>query len=124
SVEPTAEDIPTFQEKGRINPETTIFAPIAGTVVQRKIGPGQYVNAGASDPVYVIGDLSTVWMTAFVRETDAASVSVGQEVTFNVLALPGRSLFARINYVSAAIDPATRRLLVRATIDNKDRMLK
>ena len=67
----TDEDIATFQEKGRINPETTIFAPIAGTVVQRKIGPGQYVNAGASDPVYVIGDLSTVWMTAFVRETDA-----------------------------------------------------
>ena len=41
--------------------------------------PGQYVNAGASDPVYVIGDLSTVWMTAFVRESDCASVAVGQE---------------------------------------------
>src|SRR5712671_7090773 len=120
----TDEDIATFQEKGRINPETTIFAPIAGTVVQRKIGPGQYVNAGASDPVYVIGDLSTVWLVAFVRESDAASVSVGQEISFNVLALPGRSLFARINYVATAIDPATRRLLVRAIIDNKDRMLK
>ena len=86
----TDEDIATFQEKRRINPETTIFAPIAGTVVQRKIGPGQYVTAGASDPVYVIGDLSTVWMTAFVRETDCANIAVGQEVTFNVLALPGK----------------------------------
>src|SRR5436190_3610652 len=120
----TDEDIATFQEKRRINPETTIFAPIAGTVVQRKIGPGQYVNAGASDPVYVIGDLSTVWMTAFVRESDCASVAVGQEVTFNVLALPGRPLSAQLNYVATAIDPATRRLLVRATIDNKDGMLK
>ena len=120
----TDEDIATFQEKGRINPETTISAPIAGTVVQRKIGPGQYVNAGASDPVYVIGDLSTVWMTAFVRETDAANVSVGQDATFNVLALPGRPLSAQLNYVATAIDPATRRLLVRATIDNKDGMLK
>src|SRR4051812_35342735 len=120
----TDEAIATFQDKGRINPETTIQSPIAGTVVQRKIGPGQYVNAGASDPVFVIGDLSTVWLTAFVRETDAATVSVGQEISFNVLALPGRSLTARINYVATAIDPATRRLLVRATIDNKDRMLK
>ena len=120
----TDEDIATFQEKRRINPETTIFAPIAGTVVQRKIGPGQYVNAGASDPVYVIGDLSTVWMTAFVRESDCASVAVGQEVTFNVLALPGRPLSARLNYVGTAIDPATRRLLVRATVDNKDFLLK
>lgn len=118
------EAISTFQEKGRINPETTIFAPIAGTVVQRKIGPGQYVNAGASDPVFVIGDLSTVWLTAFVRETEASAVAVGQELTFSVLALPGRTLAGRINYVAAAIDPATRRLLVRAIVDNSSGQLK
>jgi len=120
----TDEAISTFQERGRINPETTIFSPIAGTVVQRKVGPGQYVNSGASDPVFVIGDLSTVWLTAFVRETDASKVSVGQEIAFNVLALPGRPMKARIDYVAAAIDPATRRLLVRSTIDNKDGLLK
>lgn len=120
----TDEDIATFEEKRQINPETTIVAPIAGTVVQRKVGPGQYVNAGASDPVYVIGDLSTVWLTAFVRESDCASVAVGQDITFNVLALPGRPLSARLNYVATAIDPATRRLLVRATIENKDFVLK
>jgi membrane fusion protein, heavy metal efflux system len=120
----TEETIAAFQEKGRINPETTILAPIAGTVVQRKIGPGQYVNAGASDPVFVIGDLSTVWLTAFVRETEASAVAVGQEMTFNLLALPGRTLTARINYVATAIDPATRRLMVRATVDNADGQLK
>jgi len=63
----TDEAISTFQDKGSINREITIFSPITGTVVQRKIGPGQYVNAGASDPVFVIGDLSTVWLTGFVR---------------------------------------------------------
>jgi cobalt-zinc-cadmium efflux system membrane fusion protein len=118
------EAISAFQEKRSINPDTTIFSPIAGTVVQRKVGPGQYVNSGASDPVFVIGDLSTVWLIAFVRETDASKVAVGQEITFNVLALPGRTLTAHIDYVAAAIDPATRRLLVRATIDNKDGQLK
>jgi cobalt-zinc-cadmium efflux system membrane fusion protein len=120
----TDETISAFQEQGRINPETTILAPIAGTVVQRKIGPGQYVNSGASDPVFVIGDLSTVWLTAFVRETDASAVAVEQEMTFNVLALPGRTLTGRINYVAAAIDPATRRLMVRATVDNSNGQLK
>ena len=120
----TDDAISTFQEKGRINPETTIFAPIAGPVVQRKIGPGQYVNSGASDPVFVIGDLSTVWLTAFVRETEASTVVVGQELTFNLLALPGRTLTGRINYVAAAIDPATRRLMVRATVDNASGQLK
>jgi membrane fusion protein, heavy metal efflux system len=120
----TDETISAFRGRGTINPEVTIFSPISGTVVQRKIGPGQYVNAGASDPVFVIGDLSTVWLIAFVRESDAAVVSVGQEISVNVMALPGRPLTARINYVSAAIDPATRRLLVRAIIDNKAGLLK
>jgi cobalt-zinc-cadmium efflux system membrane fusion protein len=118
------EDIASLRQKGRLNPETTVFAPIGGTVVQRKAGPGQYVSTGASDPVYVIGDLSTVWLIAFVRETDAANVAVGQDVNFNVMALPGKPLSARINYVATAIDPTTRRLLVRATIDNKDGRLK
>jgi membrane fusion protein, heavy metal efflux system len=120
----TDEAISTFQEKRIINPDTTIFSPIDGTVVQRKVGPGQYVNSGASDPVFVIGDLSTVWLIAFVRESDASKVSVDQEIAFNALAFPGRTLTAHIDYVSAAIDPATRRLLVRATIDNKDGLLK
>ena len=120
----TDETIKAFREKGVINPEITIYSPIAGTVVQRKIGPGQYVSSGASDPVFVIGDLSTVWLTAFVRESDAAAVCIGQDISVNVMALPGRSLTARINYVAAAIDPNTRRLLVRATIDNKDGLLK
>lgn len=118
------QDIATLQQKGRLNPETTVFAPIGGTVVQRKAGPGQYVATGASDPVYVIGDLSTVWLIAYVRESDAAKVAVGQDVSFSVMALPGRTLTARINYVAAAIDPATRRLMVRATIDNPDGALK
>src|SRR6202166_4223685 len=120
----TDEAISTFQEKRIINPDTTIFSPIEGTVVQRKAGHGQYVNSGDSDPVFVIGDLSTVWLIAFVRESDASKVSVDQEIAFNVLAFPGRTLTAHIDYVSAAIDPATRRLLVRATIDNKDGLLK
>src|ERR1700739_4625890 len=86
----TDDAISAFQEKGRIDPNTTISSPITGTLVHRKVGPGQYVTSGASDPVFVIGDLSTVWLTAFVRETDASKVSVGQEIAFNVLALPGR----------------------------------
>jgi membrane fusion protein, heavy metal efflux system len=116
--------IASFQEKGRLDPSTTVFAPIAGTVVQRKVGPGQFISSGASDPVYVIGDLSTVWLIAFVRETDAAVVSVGQQINFTVLALPAHPFVARVDYVSTSIDANTRRLLVRATVDNKDGLLK
>ena len=120
----TDEEIATFQEKRQINPDTPIYSPIEGTVVQRKIGPGQYVNSGATDPVFVIGDLSTVWLTASVRETDASNVSVGQDVAFSVLAASDRIYQARISYVSSGFDPVTRRLLVRAVVENRDGVLK
>ena len=118
------EQIAAFQQTRQMSADTPIYSPIAGTVIQRKVGPGQFISSGASDPVFVIGDLSTVWLTAFVRETEASGVAVGQEIGFSLLALPDSSFKARINYVSAAIDPSTRRLLVRATIDNKDGLFK
>ena len=118
------DQIAAFQQTRQMSADTPIFSPIGGTVIQRKVGPGQFISSGATDPVFVIGDLSTVWLTAFVRESEASDVAVGQEIQFSLLALPGREFKARIDYVAAAIDPTTRRLLVRATIDNKDGMLK
>jgi membrane fusion protein, heavy metal efflux system len=118
------EQISAFQQSRQISADTPIYSPIAGTVVQRKVGPGQFISTGASDPVFVIGDLSTVWLTAFVRESEAADVKLGQEIEYTVLALPGRTFKANIDYVSAAIDPSSRRLLVRASIDNKEGLFK
>jgi cobalt-zinc-cadmium efflux system membrane fusion protein len=118
------DQISSFQQTRQMSADTPIYSPIGGTVIQRKVGPGQFISSGASDPVFVIGDLSTVWLAAFVRETEASGVAVGQEIRFSLLALPDSDFKARINYVSAAIDPSTRRLLVRATIDNKDGLFK
>jgi cobalt-zinc-cadmium efflux system membrane fusion protein len=120
----TDAEITEFQEKGSINPATVINAPIGGTIVQRKVGPGQYVGTGASDPVFVIGDLSTVWVVAYIRESEAPMVHIGQAIYFTVLAYPERAFPANISYVASALDPTTRRLLVRATVNNSAGLLK
>jgi membrane fusion protein, heavy metal efflux system len=120
----TDQEITDFQEKGTIDPATLITAPIAGTIVQRKVGPGQYVGSGSTDPVFIIGDLSTVWVVAFIRETEAPIVHVGQQIYFTVLAYPDRSFPANISYVAAALDPTIRRLLVRATVNNDAGLFK
>jgi len=120
----TDQEITALQNTGRISPETTIPAPIAGTIVQRKVGPGQYVSSASSDPVFVIGDLATVWLIAYVRETSAANVGIGEQVQFTVLAYPNETFRGNISYVAAAMDPNTRRLLVRATIPNPQGLLK
>ena len=111
-------------QKGAINPTTTIYAPLSGTVIQRKIGPGQYIGTGGSDPSYIIGDLSKVWLIAQLRESDAAKVYLGERLTFRVLSLPDKVFEGRVNYIGAAVDPVTRRIVVRADIDNPQGLLK
>jgi membrane fusion protein, heavy metal efflux system len=123
------EEIDKFAETGEISPLAMISSPIAGTVVQRKVGPGQYINttsnsAAANDATFVIGDLSTVWLVAYVRESEARNVQVGQALRFTVLAYPNQEFTANIRYVATSLDPATRRLLVRATIDNAQGQLR
>ncbi len=123
----TQDEIAAFEEKGRINPETPILAPIDGTVIQRKVGPGQYVSytsTGSLDPVFTIGDLDTVWVVAYVREREAPRIRVGHRLDFSVLAYPEIKFQGRIDYVSTSLDPGTRRLTVRATVDNTDLRLK
>ncbi|GJD72846.1 efflux RND transporter periplasmic adaptor subunit [Methylobacterium goesingense] len=111
-------------QKGSINPETAINAPLDGTIIQRKIGPGQYVGSGGGDPSYIIGDLSKVWLIAQLREPDAARVDLGDRIKFRVLAFPERVFDGQINFIGASVDPATRRITVRADIDNTENLLK
>ena len=123
----TEEEITAFQDSGKISSDTPIYAPLSGTVVQRKIGPGQYVSytsTGIVDPVFTIGDLSTVWLVAFVRESEAPKVRLGQQLDFTVLAYPKTTFKANIDHVSASLDPSIRRLMVRATIDNSNGQFK
>jgi cobalt-zinc-cadmium efflux system membrane fusion protein len=123
----TDAEIAAFQSEGKISSETPIYAPLSGTVVQRKIGPGQYVSytsTGAVDPVYTIGDLSTVWIVAYIRESEAPKVRRGQQIDFSVLAYPKTTFRANIDHVAASLDPNIRRLMVRATIDNSSGQFK
>jgi cobalt-zinc-cadmium efflux system membrane fusion protein len=117
------EEIEQLEKVDRIGAETIVSAPIEGTVIQRKVGLGQYINVGATDPVFTVGDLATVWLVANVRESDAPLMRVGAPVEVSVLAYPGRIFNAKLAYVAPALDPNTRRLPVRAEIQNPGREL-
>lgn len=117
-------EIDRLENAQRIDPVANVVAPIDGTVTDRQVGPGQYIQSGSGNPQFSIGDLSTVWLIANVRETDAPLMKIGEPLQVRVLALPDRTFDARITYVAASIDPATRRLAVRAEIANPDGLLK
>ena len=118
------DQIERIETTRRVEGIVAVNAPIAGTVVQRRIGPGQWLTAGQGDPVYTISDLSSMWLVAAVRELDAPLIRVGQDVSVAVNALPGRTFRARITQVGAGLDPTTRRLQVRAEIDDPDHLLR
>ena len=110
-----------------LSPEAIVYAPIDGTVIQRNVGLGQYINSGAnggSSPIFSIGDMTKVWLLANVHEEDAPSMRLGELVEVHVLAFPGRKFDAKLTYVAASIDPSTHRLPVRAEVENPDRTLK
>jgi cobalt-zinc-cadmium efflux system membrane fusion protein len=118
-------EIEELTTKGaQINPESIVQAPIGGTVIARKVSPGQYIQSSASDPVFIIGDLSTVWLVANLRESDISHVRLGAALTVRVLALPDMPLQAKIIYISPSVDPATRRLSIRAEVGNPGFLLK
>lgn len=113
--------------KAPMKAEAIVGAPIAGTVVERKVGFGQFLQSatdGAAEPAFSIADLSTVWLVGYVRETDVAAVRVGQPVQARVLSYPDRVFEARVTWVSPTVDPATYRVPVRAEIENLDGALK
>lgn len=116
-------EVSSLESAKSINPAATLSAPISGVIVDRQIGPGQFLQAGGS-PVFTIADPSSVWLVANVRESDAALVKVGQLVEVRVLAYPQRVFKARVTHVAALVDPVTHRLPVRAEIDNRDGALK
>ncbi|ANW04910.1 efflux RND transporter periplasmic adaptor subunit [Bradyrhizobium icense] len=118
------QEIERIERERIINPLITINAPIDGTVVNRKIGPGQFIRADAAEPLYSISDLSMMWLKAFVPESDIAYIRVGQELQVKVSAFPNQMFTARITSVGASSDQQTRRIVVRSEIDNPGRLLK
>jgi cobalt-zinc-cadmium efflux system membrane fusion protein len=117
-------EILKLEQTGGLSRITTITAPIDGTVVSRKVGPGQYVKADSSDGLYTIADLSTMWLKAQIFEQDIVQVRVGQDIEAKVTAVPDRIFKARIDAINSASDLATRRVVVRAEIDNADGLLR
>lgn len=120
----TDQQIAALERARAPSPVTFVTAPIEGVVTDRQVGPGQYLQAGSSTPVYTVGDLSTVWLVADVREVDSPLIEVGQPIEVRVLALPGRIFEAKLTAVGSAVDQVIHRVPVRATIANPDGKLK
>lgn len=107
-----------------VGQEYVLRAPIAGDVMDRAANPGMEVRPDLPAPLFTVSNLDTLWLTASVYEHDLHAVRRGERVLLTTEALPGRSIVARVDYVSSALDPATRTATLRALVPNGDRALR
>jgi cobalt-zinc-cadmium efflux system membrane fusion protein len=91
--------------------------PIAGIVVDRSINPGMEVRPDAATPLFIVTDPTQLWVSFELSEQDMAKVHNGQRVRIDVDAFADTHFSGHIVYVGAALDPATRRINVRAALD-------
>jgi len=117
-------EIVRLEEGHEIDRVARVGSPIAGTITARKVGPGQYVRTDSTAPLFVIADLSAMWMLANVYETDVPLLRVGQPVEVRLLAYPDEVFQARIDYIGATVDPTTHRADVRCIVENREQKLK
>ena len=103
-------------------PRGVIRAPIAGTVVERLVTPGQLLQAGTT-ACFTIADLSRVWVIANIFEKDIPFVSVGAEASISA-EFSETPLTGRVDYIASLVDPTTRAIGVRIALRNPREALK
>jgi cobalt-zinc-cadmium efflux system membrane fusion protein len=99
-----------------------ITAPADGIVIVRNISRGAVVSP-ATD-LFLISDLSSVWVMAEVHADQLASLKVGMPVRVIVSAFPGREFTGRIGKIGDTLNPETRTLQVRVEVHNRSKVLK
>jgi cobalt-zinc-cadmium efflux system membrane fusion protein len=102
--------------------EAAIRAPLAGTVVERLVSPGQLLEAGATS-AFTVANLSRVWVMASVFESDLPSVRVGDAALVTLTNLPD-TVKGRVDNIAAEVDPETRATSVRIVVPNSEQLLK
>ena len=103
-------------------PEGIVRAPVAGTVVERLITPGELLQAGTT-PCFTVANLSRVWVMAQLFGSDLSAVSVGDPAEV-VTGIGAEKFPGRVDKVSAQVDPNTRAVAVRVVVENPQHALR
>lgn len=122
----TADQINKMLRQGQADYRVPIYSPLEGGsmihVIQKNVVQGQYVDEG--QPMFVVADLSHVWIRAKVYEDDLSLVRLDQEVEATVESFPGEVFRGKVAFVFPQLDPATRTVDVRYDMENLDHRLR
>jgi len=118
----TPRQVDHLRAAGDVVSDVSVPAPADGVVITRMVNPGQVVMQGHE--LFVVADLSTVWVIGDLYERDFGEVRVGTETVVTLPATPSRRLNGRVTYIDPRVDSATRTAKIRVEVPNREGELR
>jgi Cu(I)/Ag(I) efflux system membrane fusion protein len=114
--------IDQIEAAGKALENFPIYATVSGTVSEKMVEEGDYVKQG--QPIIKLSDLNTVWAMFDVYENQISQIKIGQKITISTNAYPNKKFEATISFIDPKLNTQSRTVSVRATLNNKDGVLK
>src|SRR6267378_1725018 len=101
-----------------------LTSPVGGVVAERRANPGMEVRPDLPEALFVVTDVTHLQLLVDLPEQHVGKIAVGQRVDAEADAWPGERFHGRIERIAPVVDPATRRVQVRCSVENLDAKLK
>ncbi|CAB1275535.1 efflux RND transporter periplasmic adaptor subunit [Candidatus Nitrosacidococcus tergens] len=100
-------------------------SPLAGTIVQRSINPGQQLNPNQGDqPLFIVTNPTSLWAQLDATEENLPYLAPSKQLIVTSKSYPKSRFLGEVIYISDFVDSTTRTVKVLAKIPNPDRKLK
>ncbi len=104
------------------HPLIPLTSSIDGAVIEKNVSEGEVV--GPEKTLFIVADLSTLWLLIDLYEKDLAQVKLSAPVTVIVTAFPDKPFRGRVSYLADVVDEKTRVVRARVSVDNGSGLLK
>lgn len=111
-----------IESSGKVREYFPIYATVSGTVSQKMAEEGDYVKQG--QPIVKVSDLGTVWAMFDAYENQISQLKEGQKITVTTNAYPSKQFEATVSFIDPTLNTKSRTVSVRATLNNKEDLLK
>ncbi len=109
------DQVARIESSGKPLETVSVRSPIAGTVIEKSIVAGHFVEPDMM--LYLIADLSRLWVLADVYEYELGRIDRKGTATVHVEGLD-TPVTAPIDYIYPTVDTASRTVKIRLVLDN------
>jgi Cu(I)/Ag(I) efflux system membrane fusion protein len=114
--------INSIESAGTVQENFPVFAAVSGTVTHKMVEEGDYVKQG--QPLFKIANFNTVWAEFDAYENQIALLKEGQTIKVTTNAYRNEVFNAKISFIDPLLNSATRTIVVRAVLNNKNDKFK